>query len=575
MSARARWLGLSGALAGATLVLAGLAVAEAAPTPVVREPASALDVAVPASDTRLACPGPPASYAPAGSSGTGDATGDAAVDGSATSGVPATSLRVLALPSPAAAAPQRQGSAGSLVVSPLEDGDTPLGPSPRTAGDATGADAEEAAAAVVGAPLGDGGAVATADGGAPRGVVASPVAGTEPLVAGAALAAAGAGDLRGLATGPCVGATDEAWLVGGSTVVGDSTRLVLANPGTTTATVRARVLTDAGAATAAEAAGGPPPAVPELSLAPGERRSVLIEGVAPGAAALAAGVTSEGGDVSAWLVTTSLRGLVPQGVDVVTPGDAVGLRQVVPGLVVQRGDAPPVLRLAAPGEAPVVARWEVAGPSGPMVAEGPLATTVPAGGVVDVPLTGLGAGVHTVVVEGDGPLAAAALLRTSADPALAGDHAWTGSARPLAGPALVALPDAAGLPAEGGVPGTSSELVLHAPLAPDGSGAPLPDGGVAVAVLDASGRLSAPRAVDVTALTSGATVGLDVEDLATAAGSEQPVALVVTAPEGAGVVAGLRTGADADGGSRLVSAHAVAPPPASTGQVQVRLRGAP
>ncbi len=552
---RARVLAVLGAALSTALGVAALAVAQAAPPPLVREPASGLDVLVPASDVLLACPGPPTSYAPSD-----EDEGGAAL---------ATSLRVVSLPAPVTgqAAPQapQAPAAGtpSLVLGPLADAaDTDAADT--DAADTDAADGQDVAEEEVAPVLGDaltpdGAALAAASGADARGVVADPVAGAEPLVAGSSVALTGTGDLRGLAASPCVATADEAWLVGGSTLVGDSTRLVLANPGPTPATATATVLTGAGG-------GGQPQgrvvAVPEISLAPGEQRAVLLEGVAPGAASLAVGVRSEGADVAAWLVTTSLRGLVPQGIDVVTPGEAPGPRQVVPAVVVQRGDSPPLLRLAAPGPVPVVARWEVSGPGGPVVLDGAtLAATVPAGGVVDVPLTGLSSGAHTVVVQGDGPLVAAAGLHSSGDPALAGDQAWTGAARPLTGPVLVAVPQASG---------TDSELVLHAPLPADGTSPPEPV--AAVTVLDAEGEL---HPADDVPLGSGASVALDVAELVRASGAGEPVALLLTAPEGAGVAAALRTGVAADGGARLLSSHAVAPPPASTGALAVRLRGAP
>ena len=60
-----------------------------------------------------------------------------------------------------------------------------------------------------------------------------------------------------------------------------------------------------------------------------------------------------------------------------------------------------------------------------------------------------------------------------------------------------------------------------------------------------------------------------------ASGAAEPLALVVTPPVDAGVVAAWRTSTAADGGARLLSSHAVAPPPPGARQLSVRLRAAP
>src|SRR5690606_21698813 len=54
------------------------------------------------------------------------------------------------------------------------------------------------------------------------------------------------GDLRGLAAAPCQTPTTEQWLLGGSTELGSSARLVLQNPNRTAATVEVEVWGPAG-----------------------------------------------------------------------------------------------------------------------------------------------------------------------------------------------------------------------------------------------------------------------------------------------------------------------------------------
>lgn len=571
----ARGRALVGALAATALVLGGGALAWAAPGAAVRVSAAREEVSVPAVDAVLGCAGPPTSYSGASSQLEGDAGAVApATAVRAATVLPAETGAVLGVPSPPAAAspPTAAATPAAPVDGPAltvrdavrapEDGSPSPGP-------------PDQRDQFVGARLTDaGGALATAVGSRPVAVVAAPVDGVEPLTAGSSTALATAGDLRGLATAPCVSATDQAWLLGGATGVGDSARLVLVNPSTTAATVRADVLVGSAPDGAPAAARRSLVALPEMSVGPGQVREVLLEGVAPRAASLAVHVRSDGADVATWLVTTSLRGLVPQGTDVVTAGDRPGRRQVVPGVVAVAGEAPPVLRLAAPGPDPVVARWQLSGPDGPVAATGArLAATVPASGTVDVSLEGLAAGTYTLTVEADAPVVAAVGRSTTPDAATtAGDLSWSGSARPLSGQVLLPVPPPPA-PQEGArdAPPISTSVVLHAPVPARGA----PPATVTLAALDATGALGAPSEVTL----SGGTSLVDVGALA-AAGPQPlraaPVAVVVAAGDAdAGVVAALVSTVGDPGGGLLVSQHAVVPAPVSSAAVKVRLRGSP
>ncbi|WP_260459163.1 DUF5719 family protein, partial [Actinotalea ferrariae] len=215
-----------------------------------------------------------------------------------------------------------------------------------------------------------------------------------------------AGDLRGLAAASCRRPGAEAWLVGGSTSLGSSARLVLQNPGSTPATVDVELWGPAGAV---ELAGAPEYLVP-----PGAERVVLLEGVAAEQSRVVVHLSASGGLVTAYLQDSQLRGLVPAGVDYVVPGRAPAQRQVVPALSVTEtaidGADTAALRLLVPGDRDGTARISLLGPDGPQDLPGADEVELDAGAVLDVPLAGLPAGDWTAVVESDVPVVAAALV---------------------------------------------------------------------------------------------------------------------------------------------------------------------
>jgi len=534
---------LLSATGAALLVAGGLAVTALAPQPAAGAPgtvvATAVDVPVPAAGAVLVCPGAPVT--PLAESGAAGGTGrrGAPATASATSGL------LLA------------GAGGGASLSATALAERP----------AAGDPPADAPAPTTGEPLGDllrvrpAGAAAAA--GTGTALAAGPVDGGAPVLAGTTASLAGSGDLRGLSTPACAAPVEQAWLVGGSTGVGRSTRLVLADAGSTPTTVDVTVLT----------ATGPqqPDALQGLSLGPGEQRSVLLEGVleqvsaqdagssGPGGAPLAVQVRSSAGPVSAWLVEGVLRGLVPGGAEVVGAAAAPATSLLVPG-VVTAGSAPAVLRVANPGAEPVVARFSVVGTSGSAVPSGAVpATAVPAGSAVDVELPALPAGGVALAVEADGPVLAA--VRTDSAPAAGapGDLAWAPAAEPLSGRALVALP-----PAPSGSSGSpDARLVLTSREA----------AAVDVAIVGADGRTGQARRVELPAST---TTAADVDDLVRAAGgSGTPVALLLTPVEGQGghVVAALATRAAAGSGGDLLSTTAVSPGSAVPGTVAVAVTG--
>ncbi|MEP7762919.1 DUF5719 family protein [Sanguibacter sp. 25GB23B1] len=269
--------------------------------------------------------------------------------------------------------------------------------------------------------------------------------GTESgLVAASVASATSAGDLQGVAAAGCQAPGISQWLVGGSTELGTSTRLVLQNPSRTPATV---TITVWGAGGELDLAGPATYLVP-----PSSQVSTLLEGLAAEQRRIAVHVSSTGALVTAYLQHNVLDGLTPRGVDFVVPGDEPATAQTLVGLAVEASDISDAgvasLRLLVPGDAAGTASIRVLGADGQHVLRGAETVDLAAGEVTDVSLSGLPAGRYSVVVQSDVPVVAGAqTTRTgAADPGqpLVGtpqDRAWV-PARHVGSPEprVVALP---------------------------------------------------------------------------------------------------------------------------------------
>lgn len=295
-----------------------------------------------------------------------------------------------------------------------------------------------------------------------------------------------AGDLRGLVAGPCAAPAVEHWLVGGSTSVGSSGRLVLQNPGRTPATVTLEAWGAAG-----------PVVLGSQSLVvvpPGEQVVTMLEAVAPDQSRLALHVTAKGGRVGAYVQHHRIEGLVPAGADLVVGAGAPSRTTAVSG-VVSTGESvddphAPRLALLAPGDTAGTARLSVLGPDGPVRLRGGEEVALEPGRLTALPLGGLPEGAYTVVVDADVPVVAGAAVDREGEAAQDAvidddphDRAWlAGQTVPAAGTVAdgaVAVPEdiayevtLSGLPDErdpdriGDVDG-STEVTLRG-VGPDG-----------------------------------------------------------------------------------------------------------
>jgi len=239
-------------------------------------------------------------------------------------------------------------------------------------------------------------------------------------------------DLAGFSAAACRTASMESWIVGGSTAVGNSDILLLANPGSVNATVTLTIFGGAGES----AAPVEPIAIPASS-----QVAVPLAGIAGGEESPVVRVTAEGAPVRAALQSSQVQTLDPVGVDVqeaVTPSDT----QVFPGVAITE-DAiaaeatPAIVRLLsrAGGEVTVIAT-----PAGQTSAAKTLDVDLEADTPVSAALDGLDSGRYTVTVTGaDGPLVSAVWQTTGPDDE--SDYTWQTPSPAIESAVTVAVPD--------------------------------------------------------------------------------------------------------------------------------------
>lgn len=130
--------------------------------------------------------------------------------------------------------------------------------------------------------------------------------------------------LKGLVTTQCIEASNETWIVGGTTTLGSVTLLSLTNPGDVPATVFVNVYDGKGLVESLQSTGMVVPAK--------SQRTVSINGAAPEREKLAMQVLSRGAKVVATLQESLVQGLNPVGVDTVQGIAKPSKNLVIPGV---------------------------------------------------------------------------------------------------------------------------------------------------------------------------------------------------------------------------------------------------
>jgi hypothetical protein len=315
-----------------------------------------------------------------------------------------------------------------------------------------------------------------------------------PLVAGSQSQTATGKTLSGLAVAACAEASGDAWLVGGSTDVGQTSLVLLSNPGTVLATVDLTVYGEAGVVNAPGSTG--------ILVQPESQRIVSLAGLAPNLRSPVLHVTSRGGQVAATLQQSIVRGIATIGVDLLGPVAPAATSQIIAGvLVTAQGAATvtqsgglaydiPTVRVFVPGKDAATVQVRVAGEDGRPIGS-PLRVAIQPGVPTDVPLTGLAPGAYSLALTADHPIVAAALAFSVGTAGT--DFAWFASSGSIADDFLVAV-----------APGPGPALHLVNTADGDANYTVTPDTGTPVTVtVPGGGSASLPLAASGRYLVSG------------------------------------------------------------------------
>ncbi len=321
----------------------------------------------------------------------------------------------------------------------------------------------------------------------PLTVHAQPLGGVQSLVSAVRSYRATDGDLAGLAAAACAAPAAETWLTGAVTTPGSTAVLNLVNPSASVAQVRVDLRGADGMIQA--------PNLSALAVAPGESKSIVLAGYAPNEKALSAKVTSSGGRINATIQQSTLRGLVPGGLDYLGSAATASNTQVIPGVQIldpklagelgkpaANADAVAELVLAATSADGATVQVRALGPNGEAAIPGGGEVVIASNATARMPLGGLPAGNYTIVVEGDSAVSASVKMvrGTKANEPI--DLAWAGAASRLGSEHLLVLP-AAG----------KATVVLNAPQ---------DTATVSVRSLGTDGKLSGSRTIELSGAKS-------------------------------------------------------------------------
>lgn len=251
---------------------------------------------------------------------------------------------------------------------------------------------------------------------------------------------------RGLASTACAPAASEFWFVGGGSVAGRQTRVVLVNPDENAAVVDVLIYGTGGLL---DAPGGRGLVVP-----PNSRLVVRLDALTPGEKSTAFHVIARTGRIGAAIDDQQMSGLQSVGADWISPAAVPATMVYVPGVLPGKGAR--VLSVVAPGDEDAVVKIRVISPIGTFAPAERDSVKVPAGTVISVDMSS---------VTGEQPVT---FELTSDQPIVAGmrqffggknqqdDTSFTSGAQPFEGPAAVS-----GLPVR---TATDVRLAITAPV---------------------------------------------------------------------------------------------------------------
>lgn len=227
------------------------------------------------------------------------------------------------------------------------------------------------------------------------------------LLVGAQTQNTAADTLSGLAAAACGEGSTDQWLVGGSTEVGRTSLLFLANTLDVDATASIEIFGEKGLVDA--------PGMTGLVVKAHSQRIISLAAFAPNLVEPVVHVTTTGGQVLATLQQSVTRVVTASGIDFVQPGSAPARQQVIPGVALngmanQEGeggtvtsDLAPTIRVLVPGTAGAEVTATIIPATGEPIV---IKSQVTAQHTIQLPFAGVADGIYTVVVSAEVPIVA-------------------------------------------------------------------------------------------------------------------------------------------------------------------------
>ncbi|WP_010203445.1 DUF5719 family protein [Salinibacterium sp. PAMC 21357] len=221
------------------------------------------------------------------------------------------------------------------------------------------------------------------------------------------------GDYIGFTSAGCRAVGGDSWLVGGATTTGRTTLISLTNPTEVASTVTLDIFDERGAVSAAGTAG--------IVVPPNGQRVLSLAGFAPGVTSPVVHVTSSGGQITAELQQSIVRGLDAGGVEIVGATEAPSKSVVIPGIVVTSLEGVQALRGTGTETDDLIAAVRVFVPGEQSASISATLTSseaeadpirfsldLSAGVVTDIPIEELTTGAYSLQIESDVPVVASA-----------------------------------------------------------------------------------------------------------------------------------------------------------------------
>jgi hypothetical protein len=262
------------------------------------------------------------------------------------------------------------------------------------------------------------------------------------VIAGSSTQLAAISSMRGLAAASCQQPSNDFTIVGGSTLAGRESLMVLTNPSPIDATADLRVFTDLGEVKVSGLSG--------ISVPAQSTTIVSLASFAPTVPSLAVQVLSQGAKLAGWIQARAVSGTQARGVDWISPNPQASELMVLPGLVIrgtkvineavgeqEKSDAGHALRVFAPEGANVTVQVV----SSEADIFGAVFTgIIEPGTVSDFPIAELKDGDYSVFVSSDKPVfSALRVARGNSDATPRLDFAWLSPAEELVSDRAVAI----------------------------------------------------------------------------------------------------------------------------------------